>query len=70
MVHNAGRFVNLSWRRCSPSLNPEFTLYGLGTTPTSPSEALLSGQIDMDGLDYGNGRYSNPDNGQTYSSNY
>ena len=40
-----------------------------GSNPTSPSEALLSGQIDMDGLDYGNGRYSNPDNGQTYSSN-
>ena len=40
-----------------------------GSNPTSPSEALLSGQIDMDGLDYGNGRYSNPDNGQTYPSN-
>ena len=40
-----------------------------GSNPTSPNGTLLDGQIDMDGLDYGNGRYSNPDNGQTYSSN-
>ena len=37
-----------------------------GSTPTSPNETLLDGQIDMDGLNFGNGRYANHDNGQTY----
>ena len=37
-----------------------------GSTPTSPNGTLLEGQIDMDGLDLGNGRYTNPDTGQQY----
>ena len=43
-----------------------------GTSPRSnprpPAEALLAGQADMDGLDFGNGGYTNPDTGQGYVS--
>lgn len=43
-----------------------------GTSPRSnprpPAEALLTGQADMDGLDFGNGGYTNPDTGQGFVS--
>ena len=36
--------------------------------PRPPAEALFTGEADTDGVDFGNGAYTNPDSGQGFPS--